>query len=248
MGKASSSKKVARAARAGGRSSSGPKRQLGYPLAIGAIVLVGVLVVLFARSENQEAAAQTPTVNDHWHAAFGVYVCDTWLPPLNDVVTDTTGLHTHGDGIAHIHPFNTGASGSNATLAKWGETTGLTFTSDSFTVNGVEYANGFDCGGTPANVTLSVWSADDPDADPTVYTSDFGSVHFDSDRMAMTLAVVPEGTEVPLPETLDDLDRLDPTTDSVVPDDTTPVTALDGTSDTTVADTSTTTSTPEAAQ
>jgi hypothetical protein len=93
-----------------------------------------------------------------------------------------------------------------------------------------------------------VWSADDPDADPTVYTSDFGSVHFDSDRMAMTLAVVPEGTEVPLPETLDDLDRLDPTTDSVVPDDTTPVTALDGTSDTTVADTSTTTSTPEAAQ
>lgn len=248
MGKASSSKKVARAARAGGRTTGGPKRQFGYPLAIGAILLVGVLLVVFARSENQEAAAATPTLADHWHAAFGVYVCDTWLPPLTDQISDTTGLHTHGDGIAHIHPFNSGATGKNATLAKWGETTGITFTSDSFTVNGVEYANGYDCNGTPANVSLSVWSADDPDADPTVYTSDFGSVHFDQDRMAMTLAVVPEGTEVPLPETLDDLDRLDPTTDSVIPEDTTPATALDGSTDTTVADGSTTTSTPEGAQ
>src|SRR5262245_47264640 len=101
MGKASSSKKVARAARAGGRTTKGPKRNLGHPLAIAGIVIVGVLVVLIARNYNQEAAATTPTVEDHWHAAYGIYVCDQFLPPLTDTVADVTGLHTHGDGVAH---------------------------------------------------------------------------------------------------------------------------------------------------
>src|SRR4051794_34093668 len=99
MGKASSSKKVARAARAGGRTTKGPKRQIAYPLAIAAIVVVGVLVVLIARNDNQDAAAATPIVGDHWHAAYGIYVCDAFLPALTDQITDTTGLHTHGDGV-----------------------------------------------------------------------------------------------------------------------------------------------------
>ena len=232
MGKASSSKKVARAARAGGRATSGPKRNLGYPLAIGAIILVGVLLVLFARSENQEAAAATPTLTDHWHASFGIYVCDTFLDPLQDQVQDTTGLHTHGDGIAHIHPFNGGSTGKNATLAKWGETTGIEFTSDSFTVNGTTYQDGYDCSGQPADVALYVWDADDPDGEPTVYSDDFGKVHFDRDRMAMTLAVVPEGTDVPLPPSTSDLDRLDPTTDAIVPDEST-TTTMAGSTDST---------------
>lgn len=240
MGKASSSKKVARAARAGGRTSSGPKRHLGYPLAIGAIVVVGVLLVLVARSENQEAAAATPVANvDHWHAAYGVYVCDTWLPPLTDQVQDVTGLHTHGDGIAHIHPFNTGAAGNNATVGKWGETTGIDFGSDSFTVNGTSYANGYDCNGQPANVSLYVWNVDEPDAEPKIYTKDFGSVHFDRDRLAMTFAVVPDGTEVPKPESLGDLDKLDPATDAIV--EPAPTTVPGATSDTTVVEATSTT-------
>ena len=41
MGKASSSKKVARAARAGGRSSGSKQRNLLFPAAIGVIILLG---------------------------------------------------------------------------------------------------------------------------------------------------------------------------------------------------------------
>jgi hypothetical protein len=234
MGKASSSKKVARAARAGGRTSSGPKRNLGYPLAIAAIIVVGVLLVLFARSENQDAAAATPVANvDHWHAAMGIYVCDAFLPALTDQVSDTTGLHTHGDGIAHVHPYSTASSGKNATLEKWGETTGLDFTSNGITVNGTTYEDGYDCNGEPAKVTASVWDADDTSADPKVYTSDLGSIRFDRDRMAITIAVVPEGTEVPLPPSLGDLDRLDPATDNVISDDSTTTTAPTASTDTT---------------
>src|SRR5512146_1306345 len=103
-------------------------------MGIAAIVVVGVLLVMVARQSNEKAAAVAPTVGDHWHAAYGIYVCDTFLPNLTDQVSDTTGLHTHGDGIAHIHPFNSGAAGNNATLSNWGKTTGVSFSSTGFTV------------------------------------------------------------------------------------------------------------------
>jgi hypothetical protein len=231
MGKASSSKKVARAARAGGRSSTGPKRQLGYPLAIAAVVIVGILVVLVARNDQQEAAAVAPTVNDHWHAAYGIYVCDTFLPSLTDVEADTTGLHTHNDGVAHLHPFNGAAAGDNATLAKWGEITGLSFSSTGFTVNDTTYEDGYDCGGQPATVSLYVWPADDLEASPRIIpASEMGDFHFDEDRLAITLAVVPEGTEVPPPPSVPELDQL---TD--VPGATSTTTAVPATSSTTAA-------------
>jgi len=243
MGKASSSKKVARAARAGGRTNKGPKRQIAYPLAIAAIVVVGVLIVLVARNDNQSASAATPTITQHWHAAYGIYVCDAFLPALTDQVPDTLGLHTHGDGVAHIHPFNSGAAGNNATLANWGKTTGLTFTSKGFTVTstGTTYENGYDCNGQPANVSLYVWPADDTSAAPRIYTgADIGKFHFNQDRLAVTLAVVPDGTDVPRPTSVSELNQLSDvagsTSSSVAP------TSIPSSTDTTAASTSTTAS------
>lgn len=208
MGKASSAKKVARAARAGGRTSAGPKRQLAFPIAIAAIVVVGALLVVFARSSNQEVAAESPKVGEHWHAAYGIDVCGNFLPNLTDVGPDTTGLHTHGDGIAHIHPFANGSAGPNATLSTFGQMVGMTFGSDSFTVNGTTYADGYDCNGQPAKVAVYVWPADDANAEPRIITKDIGSFRFDQDRLAVTLAVVPEGTDVPRPPTVPELDQL----------------------------------------
>ena len=209
---------------------------MGYPLAIAAIVLVGVLVVLIARNNNQDAAAETPTVTDHWHAAYGIYVCDAFLPPLTDQVQDVTGLHTHGDGVAHIHPFNSGAAGGNATLANWGKTTGLTFSGDGFTVGDVTYEPGYDCSGTPAEISLYVWPADDTSAEPRIYTgSDIGKFHFNQDRLAVTLAVVPPGTDVPRPESVPELNQL-----SDVPGATTTTVSTAPATSTTLADTSTT--------
>lgn len=208
MGKASSSKKVARAARAGGKTTSGPKRQLAFPLSILAIVVVGAALIFVARDANQQVAAESPKVGEHWHAAYGIYVCDTFLPALADVGPDTTGLHTHGDGVAHLHPFANGAAGRNATLGTFGEMVGLTFSGTGFTVNGTTYADGFDCNGQPAEVSLWVWPADDPDAQPRVITDDIGDFRFDQDRLSVTLAVVPPGTQVPRPPSQPELDQL----------------------------------------
>jgi len=231
MGKASSAKKVARAARAGGKTSQGPKRQLAFPLGVAAIVLVGALLVVFARSANEEQVSASPRVGEHIHAAYGIYVCNAFLSPLTDAVPDTSGLHTHADGVAHVHPFANGSSGRNATLAKWGETVGLEVGSQSFTVGGTEYANGYDCNGEPGQVVLYVWPPDDPDAEPQVVTSDIGGFRLDVDRQQFTLAVVPEGTEVPRPESAGELDQLS----DLDPVEAPPTTATTASTATTVA-------------
>lgn len=215
MGKASSSKKVARAARAGGAASAS-KRRFGFPAAIVLILILGFALIWFARSNVFGAAASEPPVanQDHWHAAYGFYVCDQFLPPLEDAKQDASGIHTHGDGVIHIHPTLASAAGKNATLSKWGEVVGVEFGNDSFKLpNGTTYENGYSCGGAPATLSVYEWANADPATEPTIYTSGFGDIQLRSNGALFTFAVVPEGTEVPRPETAPVLDNLDPTTD-----------------------------------
>jgi hypothetical protein len=246
MGKASSAKKVARAARAGG-STKQRKRNLAFPLGIVAIIIVGALVIFVARGTNDTASAATPTTNDHWHAAFGIYVCDTFLPAVADGPTDTKGIHTHQDGIIHIHPFSGGSAGNNAKMKVFTDQVGMGLSSTGFTMpDGTEYKNGYDCNGTPAVVTLSQWNnADELIADPNtppdvVYTKDFGSVHFANDRMAFTLAVAPDGTKIPGPQSLDTLNNLTDVTTTTSLD----INGLTGSSTTVAPGASTTTAAP----
>jgi len=209
MGRSSSAKKVARAARAGGVTTQGKKRNLAFPLSIAVILLVGSSLIWFAVGENKASAQESPKVGDHTHAAYGIYVCENFLDPLPDGATDTLGIHTHGDGIIHIHPFGGAAAGKNANMAVWGKTDGMTFSSNGFTVNGVTYDNGYDCNGQPATVKLYVWNADDTSAAPQIVnTADIGKFRFSEDRLAITLAVVPDGTEVPPPSSIPTLDNL----------------------------------------
>jgi hypothetical protein len=208
MGKASSAKKVARAARVGGAKHNN-QRRMGFPLAITGIVVVGVLIIVFARDSFTSADAVAPKPGDHWHEAYGVFVCDAFLPNLSDAKPDTTGIHTHADGIIHIHPFTNAYSGENATLGAWGEVVGVDFGADSIEMpDGTAYENGYDCNGQPATVSVYKWAADDPTAAPQIFTSNFGDIHLDQDRAVITIAVVPEGTEVPKPDSVATLDNL----------------------------------------
>ena len=215
MGKASSSKKVARAARAGGSLRERPK--LGFPLAIFAIIVIGSGLVFYARADRVDAAqAQTaPVANkDHWHAAYGIYVCDHWLTPLTDIPgkSDVNGIHTHGDGVMHVHPFTAAASGKKATIGQWADMTGMKINNDSFEVAGVKYANGFDCNGKPANVYVIRWAdAFDPMSTGEVFTSGFPDIRYRNDMSAIVFAVVPEDqvANVPRPDSVGQLNNLE---------------------------------------
>lgn len=202
MGKASSSKKVQRAARAGSTSSVN-RPKLGFPAAVLTVVVLGVGLVAYARA-GLEVVNRSPSLDDHWHAAYGIYVCDQFTAPLVDQGADREGIHTHGDGLMHIHPFSTQATGDNARLDRWAEQTGLTFGADSMTLpTGETYTNGDDCNGTPGEVVVARWDdartvvANDPDV---TLRADFGTLAYTQDGSAVLIAFVPEGAELPKPD------------------------------------------------
>ncbi len=119
MGKASSAKKVARAARTGGRVSSGQPRSLLFPTVITLVLLLGVSLVVYARNErNQNSLSGVPQLGDHIHEAIGFNVCGQFLPNI-PTFESKIGIHTHGDGVMHIHPFSQLGVGANATLGRF---------------------------------------------------------------------------------------------------------------------------------
>jgi hypothetical protein len=248
MGKASSSKKVARAARAGSTHKGPERRALGFPLAIAVTVLLGTSLVLYARDNRSEAIA--PTLDDHWHAAYGIWNCDKWEASLSDIGEDLSGIHSHADGIIHIHPFNSGAAGSRATLGKFFETEGVDASDDKITLpSGVVLDESAGCGGETAQIVVARWPHDDPDATPQIIDHDFSKIRLREDREVFTIALVKQGDTPPRPESVPALDNLSDvgTTTTVAGDGaTTTTTVADvGAATTTVApDSSTTTTAP----
>jgi hypothetical protein len=253
MGKQSSAKKVARAARAGGSRNRGQRRQIGFPLACAAIIIVGISLILVARGQRQ-AQAQPKTNQDHWHAAYGVYLCDHFVSPLTDAGADTLGIHTHGDGIIHIHPFVDGAAGTNAKIGLFYQDTNLSVSDKKIAVPGGDTVQeGKDkCNGKSAIVEVAKWThAEDAAAGkkPTqIFTTKLGDIRFTNDRMAFTIAFLPEGAKVPAPTSIPTLDQLTDvpgastttvpgeTTSSTAPGDTS---SIPSTTPTTAATTST---------
>jgi hypothetical protein len=195
MGKASSSKKVARAARAAGRP--GAKKNYAWPAAIGAVVVLGVLLVIL--SFGGKSAALAPRIGDHWHAAYGVYDANKFIAPFVDKGQDTTGIHTHGEGLMHIHPFATRTSGKGANISAFLDDVGGKVSDTSIDVPGLKAKNGDKTStGKVGHVELWVW--DNPaDAAATVVRKDIGQ-WAPKDQSIWVLAFVPDGTKPTLPQ------------------------------------------------
>lgn len=198
MGKASSAKKVARAARAGGSRRPGQRRALGFPAVVLVVCVVGVLLVLYARNERQATAAPRAG-EDHWHAAYTVADCGEFRPSLAGTVQDRLGIHTHEDGLIHIEPLVDGAAGTNAKLRLFLDYVGVTLTDDAATFpDGTTWDEATaECDGGPAQIVAARWidgqDAADGEKPNEVFTEDFDSIRFRNDREAYTLALVPEG-------------------------------------------------------
>jgi hypothetical protein len=219
MGKASSAKKVARAARAGGRRSAGPRqRNLLFPGAIALIVILGVALVSYAANDRKTDDQVAPVAyEDHWHSAFGIYVCGEFLPTLPEFES-RDGIHTHADGVIHVHPYTANASGDNATLGVFLEGAGVELTNDSLTVNDETWTEGeTTCGEgedeQEGELVVAQWKdIQNTDDNPARITSDFGDIKFDEDGEGYVIAFVPDAedpdTEIPKPEAASQLAEL----------------------------------------
>lgn len=80
------------------------------------VVVMGILGALFV----VRSATGAPRINDHWHATYSVFICGQRQPNF-PTWEAAEGVHTHGDGVIHIHPFSPAGEGSGARLVKWFE-------------------------------------------------------------------------------------------------------------------------------
>jgi hypothetical protein len=239
MGRASSSKKVARAASTGGGRTARGARPLGWYAAIALVVVLGVSGIVFSRAERREELAagadgSAPVANvDHWHAAYGIYVCDEFVPKITNE-RDPKGIHTHADGIIHIHPFVRSAAGRNATLGVFADAVDMTLSDEELEIPGGDsYESGESkCGDETGILQVKV--------NDEVITEELASIKLE-DQALITIAFAPKDAEIPAPPSAGDLSRLNPETEQIEP-------APTETTETTTApaegDTSTTTAAP----
>jgi hypothetical protein len=183
--------------------------------AIALVVILGLAGIVFSRQERRdELAAGTngvpPVANvDHWHAAYGVYLCDDFAPSLTDE-RDPKGIHSHGDGLIHIHPFVRSAAGRNATLGVFADAVGMTLNDDELQIpGGKSYKSGdTKCGDKKGIVQVKV--------NDKVITQEVAKIRL-ADQDLVTIAFAPKGADLPAPPTAGDLARLNPQTEEVEP-------------------------------
>jgi hypothetical protein len=215
MASSDSTRKVARvASRSGNATGAKQGNNWLFPVAIVAIIAIGASIVFIARGRNEGYSGNSTapraqlspdsTSYDHWHAAFAVNVCGEEVPPLADAIADELGIHTHQDGLVHIHPFSVQAAGKRATMQRFFNQVGIEISGDKVTLP-VEFKGNrtlesgvTTCGGEPAEWVLAHWDTANAavnGAPDKITRSDFGSVRFSEDLGAFTLAFVPVGSE-----------------------------------------------------
>jgi hypothetical protein len=198
---------------------------MGFPMAVALVVVLGSLLVVWARTDREATSA--PRVGDHWHSAYDIYVCDSYRSKIV-LETDPNGIHSHGDGLLHIHPFNKLASGRDAVLGEFFSAFGGRIDDASVVLDtGEELLEGADCGGQPTVLKVARFDADDLERDPEVVTEDLAGVRFLKNREAFTIAMVPADVVPPPPrsERLTFLDLVSPDTLSSNPSAPAPTTS-----------------------
>ncbi|HEX2850727.1 MAG TPA: hypothetical protein VHN98_09250 [Acidimicrobiales bacterium] len=237
MGRASSTKKVARAAGTGGGRTKGGQRPWVWWGAMALVVVLGFYLIWLSRSENRTHAVANvdktpPQIGDHWHAAYGVYLCDAFAEPIKDT-TDPHGIHTHGDGVIHVHPADTTATGKNANLGKFADAVKMTLTDTEIKMpGGKAYKEGdTKCGDKPGIVQVKV-------NDTQLVTTDVRGIRL-KDGDLLTIAFAPEGATLPVTPSAPNLSKLEDVTTTTAPGATT-TTGAGETTTTTAPDTTTT--------
>jgi hypothetical protein len=227
VGKASSAKKAARIAQSSGKRKVRSQQGLVFPIALVAVLTLGLALVIYGRATNHQDLG-APELNtstqpgDHWHAAYGIYICGEYVPNLSvGVDPDPGGIHTHQDGVIHIHPFQTSTSGRNARMSDFFSQTGMKMSSDKLQLpddpalgdkSGKTYENGDKCpDGKKGTVKVLVWAKANGTDKPQVYVADIGDIRFLNNGEAFAFVFTDEDVDpntIPKPPSAARLEEL----------------------------------------
>jgi hypothetical protein len=265
VAKSSSANKVAKLAEKGRGKKVRFQGGTLFPVVVAAIMVLGIALVAYSRSASYaDAPGPNAADRDHYHIAFGIYLCDQWLPNIvgervDDEEYRAFGVHSHDDGVIHYHPITGAASGRNAKLGVYLDIYDIELSDDKLVIPADQPWAQSSPGGTAEGLTIeegktkctvdgkevdgqlkvAVWDQATDAASSTVLTSRMNGARVKQDGMAMGIYFVPAGTE-DLPETptasrLTELGSIDGgPTTPIVPDGGT-VTTIAGATDTTVA-------------
>ena len=217
----SSTKKAARLA---GKGKGRAVRFQGgrvFPIAIMLTVVLGVASIVYARQSVPLADDSPPTINDHWHMAYGFDICGEFFQLEGDLEERNsqgqfvnpdflqTGIHSHNDGVIHWHPYTSRAVGSRAQLGVFLETYGVELTNESLIfpadqLGGASYTEGEDTctvDGVEQDAELSVvaWTNYSDTDEGSRYISKMDEIPVTDDRMVFVVAFVPRGEAVTMP-------------------------------------------------
>jgi hypothetical protein len=224
----SSAKKVAKLASRGKGKRIRFQGGAVFPIAVILVVLLGLLAIVYGRQSRPANGAGVPRVNDgsntdaHWHIAYGIYVCDTFQPKLTGTQEETAvdtdgntvylnenfkilGVHSHGDGIIHYHPYSTKSSGNRAKLGVFLTVYDVKLTDTELVLPANQGGDKWStkdtkCNGKSTELRVRVWPHyNQPNVFHDVVT-DFNNIRITNDGMVIVMAFVEKNADIPMPE------------------------------------------------
>jgi hypothetical protein len=227
MGRASSSKKVARAAGTGGGRTHRGRTPWTYYSVIAVVVILGILGTWASRDRRMNqingAGATAPTVGTVWNEGYAVDICGKFQPAITHA-KNPEGITTgNGDGIIHIHPTTKASAGKNATLGKFADAVGMKLNAAELQLpGGKQYVDGDTCQGKSSHVYVKEF-AFAGDNTGTLQNVDPRNIPLQTQSL-LTIAFVPAGDKnsIPPPPTyvvnnLNKLAATSPTPTTTVP-------------------------------
>jgi hypothetical protein len=166
---------------------------MAFGVIITAIVIAGVAGIALSRSSGSPANQSGPGIGDHWHAALGVNVCGSWKPNTPQYESPT-GIHSHGDGFIHMHPFSRAGANQNATVGLFLKQAGEKVSDREIKLaDGTDMKNGEVCKNLDNQKGKVRWSVNGKErtGDPAEFVA--------KDRDVVALAFLPDGTDIGTP-------------------------------------------------
>lgn len=129
--------------------------------------------------------------SSHWHAAYVVRICDDVLAPF-DSDADPLGIHSHADGLIHVHPFFEESGFEAATLGLFADAMGFGLATGELTLpGGGTWRDGDLCNGVPGRVYVDRWANPEPQGAVERIFTDPEDIRFAADGELYQIAFAP---------------------------------------------------------